>query len=138
MRNTVDLNKNLVSIEGGTEVKDIKNGKNRLMYVPKSYIERVVEYYTYRGCPEKKERLFNMHPNTYSKKFKHFLSDNNLRAVDLKDLRALNESILVNQGLDVVDVAKRLGHLPSTAANYYLDQIPEEDKKASKILSDLF
>ena len=79
-----------------------------------------------------------MHPDTFSENFKKFLFDNNLREINLKDLRALNESILVNQGLDVVSVAKRLGHLPSTATNYYLDQIPKEDKKASEILEDLF
>lgn len=137
-RCTVDLNKNLVSVDGGTELKGIKNGKNRLMYVPKSYIHKVCEYYNLLGSPDKNTKLFDMHPNTYTKKFKQFLLDNDLRLVNLKDLRALNESILVNQGLDIVDVAKRLGHLPTTAVNYYLDQIPEEDKKASDILSDLF
>lgn len=82
--------------------------------------------------------LFTMHPDTFSENFKKFLLDNNLKEINLKDLRALNESILVNQRLDIVSVAKRLGHLPSTATNYYLDQIPEEDKKASKILQNLF
>lgn len=79
-----------------------------------------------------------MHPDTYSKKFKTFLRDNNLREINLKDLRALNESILVNQGIDIVAAAKRLGHLPSTATKYYLDEIPEEGKKASEILENLF
>ena len=55
----------------------------------------------------------------------------------MKDLRALNESILVNHGTDIIAAAKRLGHLPSTAVNYYLDQIPEEDKKASAILENI-
>ena len=47
-------------------------------------------------------------------------------------------AMYLDKGLDVVSVAKRLGHLPSTATNYYLDQIPEEDKKASEILENLF
>lgn len=136
-RCTVDLNKNYVSINGGTETKEIKNNKNRLMYVPRFYIEKVKEYYKYLKSTDLNTKLFNMHPNTYTNKFKLFLADNNLRAINLKDLRALNESILVNRGLDIVDVAKRLGHLPSTATNYYLDQIPEEDKKASKVLEGL-
>ena len=136
-RCTVDLNKNYVSISGGTETKEIKNNKNRLMYVPRSYIEKIKEYYNYLKSTDLNTKLFNMHPNTYTNKFKLFLADNNLRAINLKDLRALNESILVNRGLDIVDVAKRLGHLPSTATNYYLDQIPEEDKKASKVLEGL-
>lgn len=134
---TIDLNKNRVVIDGGTEVKQIKNDKNRLLYVPEAYIQKVKEYYKLLGCPDMNSKLFNMHPNTYSSRFKEFLADNNLRVINLKDLRALNESILVNRGLDIVDVAKRLGHLPSTATNYYLGQIPEEDKKASKILQNL-
>lgn len=134
---SIDLNKNKVIIDGGTEVKEIKNDKNRLIYVPESYLQKVQEYYELLGSPDKETKLFNMHPNTYSDKFKQFLSDNDLRIINLKDLRALNESILVNRGLDIVDVAKRLGHLPSTATNYYLGQIPEEDKKASEILQNL-
>ncbi len=135
---SIDLNKNKVAVKGGTLEKDIKTGKNRLFYVPNTYIDKVKEYYNYLGKPKKDTKLFNMHPDTFSEDFKQFLKDNNLRDINLKDLRALNESILVNKGLDVVSVAKRLGHLPSTATNYYLDQIPEEDKKASEILQNLF
>ena len=137
-RCSIDLNKNRVIVDGGTEVKEIKNRKNRAMYVPKTYIDRVLSYYEFLEKPSKDTRLFNKHPNTYTSEFRKFLINNNLRVIQLKDLRALNESILVNQGLDVVSVAKRLGHLPSTATNYYLDQIPEEDKKASEILGNLF
>ncbi len=135
---SIDLNKNKVAVNGGTQEKDIKTGKNRLFYVPNTYIDKVKKYYNYLRKPKKDTKLFNMHPDTFSKDFKQFLKDNNLRDINLKDLRALNESILVNKGLDVVSVAKRLGHLPSTAVNYYLDQIPEEDKKASEILQNLF
>lgn len=135
---SIDLNKSKINIPNGTKIKDIKTGKNRLFYVPKTYINIVKDYYNYLVKPNKDTELFTMHPDTYSKKFKDFLKENDLRIINLKDLRALNESILVNKGLDVVSVAKRLGHLPSTATNYYLDQIPEEDKKASDILEDLF
>ena len=137
-RNSIDLNKNKISIKGGTIEKNIKNNKNRLFYVPLTYINKIKEYYNYLGKPKKETKLFTIHPDTFSKDFKNFLKNNNLRDINLKDLRALNESILVNKGLDVVSVAKRLGHLPSTATNYYLDQIPEEDKKASEILENLF
>ena len=137
-RCSIDLNKSKINIPNGTKIKDIKTGKNRLFYVPQTYINIIKDYYKYLGKPNKNHELFKMHPDTYSKNFKKFLKDNNLREINLKDLRALNESILVNKGLDIVSVAKRLGHLPSTATNYYLDQIPEEDKKASNILEDLF
>lgn len=137
-KGSIDFNKNKINIKGGTQEKDIKTGKNRLFYVPSVYIDKVKKYYKHLGNPKKETKLFNMHPDTFSKEFKKFLLENNLRNINLKDLRALNESILVNKGLDVVSVAKRLGHLPSTATNYYLDQIPEEDKKASEILQNLF
>ncbi len=137
-RNTIDFNKNRVNIKGGTTEKDIKNSKNRQFYVPKKYITKVEEYYNYLGKPKKETKLFNMHPDTLSNNFKEFLKNNSLREINLKDLRALNESILINQGRDIVSTSKRLGHLPSTSVNYYLDEIPEEDKKASEILENLF
>ncbi len=135
---TIDFNKNKINVKGGTQEKDIKTGKNRLFYVPKIYIDKIEKYYKYLGNPKKDTKLFNMHPDTFSKEFKKFLEFNNLREINLKDLRALNESILVNQGIDIVSAAKRLGHLPSTSVNYYLDEIPEEDKKASEVFQNLF
>lgn len=137
-KNSIDFNKNKINVKGGTQEKDIKTGKNRLFYVPKVYINKVKAYYRYLGNPKKETKLFNMHPDTFSKNFKKFLSDNNLRVINLKDLRALNESILVNKGIDIITSASRLGHLASTSVNYYLDEIPEEDKKASEALENLF
>lgn len=137
-RNTVCCSKNKIAISGGTKLKETKTGKSRLFYVPSAYIKKIQEYYLYKGSPSKNTLLFDMHPDTYSKNFKNFLSNNNLREINLKDLRALNESILVNNGIDVISASKRLGHLPSTATNYYLDQIPEEDKKSSKVIEKIF
>lgn len=136
-RCSIDFNKSIIAVENGTQLKDTKTGKNRQFYVSQKYIDLVSGYYKMKGYPDKSSFLFSMHPDTYSKLFKKFLRDNNLRVINLKDLRALHESILINKGMDIVAVAKRLGHLPSTAINYYLDQIPEEDKKASKILDQV-
>lgn len=137
-KNSIDFNKNKINVKGGTQEKDIKTGKNRLFYVPKVYINKVKAYYRYLGKPKQETKLFNMHPDTFSKNFKKFLRDNNLRVINLKDLRTLNESILVNKGIDIITSASRLGHLASTSVNYYLDEIPEEDKKASEALENLF
>lgn len=136
-KNTIYINKARINTKGGTIVKDTKTGKERMFYIPQNYVNDVKKYYIDLGSPNKNTKLFNMHPDTFSNNFKQFLLDNELREINLKDLRALNESILVNKGMDIVSTAKRLGHLPSTATNYYLDQIPEEDKKASEILQNL-
>lgn len=135
---SIDFNKSKITTKGGTKIKDTKTGKPRLFYMPESYISIVKAYYAYKNCPDKSTPLFSIHPDTYSSKFKEFLSTNNLREINLKDLRSLNESLLINKGIDIVLASKRLGHLPSTAVNYYLDQIPEEDKKASQVLEELF
>ena len=135
----IDVSNAKIKIKGGVQIKDTKTEKERRVYVPKTYMDMLEDYIiNYLGNRSTDTPLFTMYPDTYSKKFKRFLHDNNLREINLKDLRALNESILVNQGIDVVAAAKRLGHLPSTATNYYLDQIPEEDRKASEILENLF
>ena len=64
----------------------------------------------------------------------HRKQASNQKSYDNEELcEAMNDALSnkwgKTRGLDVVSVAKRLGHLPSTATNYYLDQIPEEDKK---------
>jgi len=135
----ISIKDSKIKIKGGIAIKDTKTGKKRRVYVPKYYMDMLQEYIiNYLKNPSEDTPLFTMHPDTYSKKFKEFLNNNKLREINLKDLRALNESILVNRGVDIVAAAKRLGHLPSTAVNYYLDEIPDEDKKASEILQNLF
>lgn len=135
----VDIKKSKITVNGGTKIKETKTYKERKVYVPQVYMDMLVNYINgYLKNPSKDTPLFTMHPDVYTENFKKFLTENNLRKINLKDLRALNESILVNQGTDIVATARRLGHLPSTATNYYLDQIPGEDKKASKILQNLF
>ena len=69
-RCSIDFNKSKVNINGGTQIKDIKTGKNRQFYVSKNYIDLVNKYYKYLGKPEKNTPMFTIHPDTYSKKFK--------------------------------------------------------------------
>ena len=92
-RCSIDFNKAKITTNG-TEIKDIKNGKNRQFYVSKNYINLVNKYYKYLGKPKKNTPMFTMHPDTYSDKFKEFLSNNNLRKINLK----FKKKRLTNQG----------------------------------------
>ena len=79
-----------------------------------------------------------MYPSTYTRQWIDFVKQNNLKYITLHDLRHTNGSILASKGVDIVTIAKRLGHLPATASSYYLHAVSEEDKKASKKLEKLF
>lgn len=86
----------------------------------------------------KEELLFNYYPATYTRMWQDFIKRNNLKYITLHDLRHTNGSILASKGVDIVTIAKKLGHLPATTSAYYLHVVSEEDKKASEKLDNLF
>lgn len=90
----------------------------------------------YSGQNEE-DLLFNIYPSTYTRQWSKFVKENNLKRITLHDLRHTNGSLLASKGVDIVTIAKRLGHLPATASAYYLHAVSEEDKKASQKLDDL-
>lgn len=128
----INITDNRIKVKGGTLVKDTKTGKERTIYVPRGYIDKIKEYYKYSGSPDKNTFIFTMHPSTYSNKFKKFLENHQcLRKITIKSLRALNESILLDKGIDIIAAAERLGHNPETAKRHYLDTIPRRREKGN-------
>lgn len=133
--NIIKIQQNKVRTVNGTTFKDTKNKRSREFVAPEALMKRLKEYYNNQ---DKEELLFNIYPSTYSRNWSNFVKKNNLKYITLHDLRHTNGSLLASKGVDIVTIAKRLGHLPATASAYYLHAVSEEDKKASQKLDDLF
>lgn len=138
----VDFDKNIIHIVqnkirkvDGTKIKETKNKRSRSFVAPQVLITKIKEIYNNQN---KEELLFNYYPATYTRMWQDFIKRNNLKYITLHDLRHTNGSILASKGVDIVTIAKRLGHLPATASAYYLHAVSEEDKKASEKLDNLF
>lgn len=133
--NIVHIQQNKVRTVNGTTFKETKNKRSREFVAPEVLIKKLKEFYNNQ---DKEELLFNIYPSTYSRQWSEFVKANNLKYITLHDLRHTNGSLLASKGVDIVTIAKRLGHLPATASAYYLHAVSEEDKKASQKLDNLF
>ena len=133
--NIIKIQQNKVRTVNGTTFKDTKNKRSREFVAPEVLMKRLKEFYNNQ---DKEELLFNIYPSTYSRNWSKFVKENNLKYITLHDLRHTNGSLLASKGVDIVTIAKRLGHLPATASAYYLHAVSEEDKKASQKLDELF
>ena len=138
----IDFNKNIIHIVqnkirkvDGTKIKETKNKRSRSFVAPQILMTKIKEIYSNQ---EKDDLLFDYYPATYTRMWQEFIQRNNLKYITLHDLRHTNGSILASKGVDIVTIAKRLGHLPATASAYYLHAVSEEDKKASEKLDNLF
>ena len=133
--NIIHIQQNKVRTVNGTTFKETKNKRSREFVAPEVLMKKLKEFY---NSQDKEELLFNIYPSTYSRQWSEFVKANNLKYITLHDLRHTNGSLLASKGVDIVTIAKRLGHLPATASAYYLHAVSEEDKKASQKLDDLF
>lgn len=133
--NIIHIVQNKIRKVDGTKIKETKNKRSRSFVAPQILLTKIKEIYNNQN---KEDLLFNYYPATYTRMWQEFIKKNNLKYITLHDLRHTNGSILASKGVDIVTIAKRLGHLPATASAYYLHAVSEEDKKASEKLDNLF
>lgn len=134
-KNIINIIQNKIRKVDGTKIKETKNKRSRSFVAPKILMSKLQDIYDNQN---KDDLIFNYYPATYTRMWQEFIKRNNLKYITLHDLRHTNGSILASKGVDIVTIAKRLGHLPATASAYYLHAVSEEDKKASDKLDDLF
>lgn len=153
--NTIDIHKASQYIPGkGVFVKSPKTEEsNRLITVPASVMVLLKEYKKQQAEKKLKagslwkgsDRLFTtwdgrpMHPDTITKWFPKFLERHNLPHIRFHDLRHLNATLLIAEGVPLKNVSKRLGHSNiSTTADLYAHALRSVDQEAADKLDDLF
>ena len=77
-------------------------------------------------------------PDHFTKDFEAFKQQHHFD-VRLHDLRHTHASLLLQNGIDVLTVAHRLGHAkPSTTQDIYGHVLPGKDQEAANRIGDLF
>lgn len=73
-----------------------------------------------------------MHPSTIGKWFKKFQTINNFKVITFHQLRHTSASVLINEGINIKEVSKRLGHSnTSTTLEIYSHVLKSADQGAS-------
>ena len=79
-----------------------------------------------------------MHPDSVTDYYTKLSARNNLPHINPHKFRHTQASMLINSGVDIVAISKRLGHAKvSTTTDIYAHLINKADERASDVLSDL-
>lgn len=153
----IDFDKHEVSLErssvytetNGVIEKDTKTHTSRTLSIPAELCDFLQIYMVHWN--EQKNKLGDlwqetdrlmvqwdgkpMFPATLSHWFGKFLKKNDLPKITFHELRHTSATLLINLGIDVATVAKRLGHAQnSTTLNFYTHAISSADKAAAEML----
>lgn len=80
-----------------------------------------------------------IYPNTFTRWFRGFVTENGLPNVCLHSLRHTNATLLIASGTNITTVAKRLGHSSTaTTTRTYVHAIKTADELAAETLQDIF
>lgn len=80
-----------------------------------------------------------IYPNTFTRWFRGFITENGLPDVCLHSLRHTNATLLIASGTNITTVAKRLGHSSTaTTTRTYVHAIKTADELAAETLQDIF
>lgn len=152
----VDFNENTIRIIQasqhipgmGTFIKDPKNDTSkRTIKIPSTVMDLLKQYEIEQSKNKLKfGELYNdtgyvfvqfngelMNTYSPSKWFREFLKRNNLKHITFHQLRHTSASLLVNAGLDIGAISKRLGHSnKSTTLNIYSHALKSADEAAAE------
>ncbi len=145
----IDLENNTIYInkQWGIIIKDDKNVRNvtttktensiRKIYAPKFVMDCINQYINdLKIIPYTKQLFWNEKRNqvrsriSITRKFKKMLAENDIREIRFHDLRHLQATLLINSGVNVAVVAKRLGDTIETVLDTYTHSIEKVEKEA--------
>jgi integrase len=144
---TLLIDQSVARGEGRAVVKQTKTGKGRRVSLPAALTEVLRDRYarasTVEGVPldempvfpstRYRERPFR--PDSMSRLFRDIRDEHNLTEdLTLRNLRHYCTSVLAAEGVDVVTVAKRMGHSPKIMLSVYAHLFEEGDRAAADVL----
>lgn len=145
--NSVNINKQVTTYpnEDGIEKQEVKyktksHNSFRKVYLPVTAMANVKEYLQsmphmfnkYLFWNFERNKLYNNTTVWYA--FRKFLIENDLSIIKLHDLRHLNATMLINNNVNVVAVARSLGDTVRTVSDTYVHDIEEVRKEAADTL----
>lgn len=80
-----------------------------------------------------------MYVSTPSQWFAEFIEEHNLRKITFHGLRHTNTTVLISEGVDIVDISKGLGHAKtSTTTDFYAHVLRSNERKKADVFDDIY
>lgn len=127
--NMININKSYQRINGKDVITEPKTKKSiRKITIISSVIEEIEAYKKLFYKPDPDDRIFNCTKHKFEHGITNICKRNDLNKIRIHDLRHSHASLLLNEGINIVALSKRLGHEKvSTTLNIYSHMIPNDD-----------
>lgn len=130
INNTININKSYQRINRKDIITEPKTKKSiRKVPVISSVINEISEYKKLFYNPANNDRIFNCTKYKFEYSIKNICKKFNLNKIRIHDLRHSHASLLLNEGINIVALSRRLGHEKvSTTLNTYSHILPNDEK----------
>ena len=110
----------------------------RILAIPDFLYDDIMKYISKLYGIELGDRIFYFTRSALDKEIKRIALKANLEPIRVHDLRHSHASMLINMGVDIVEIARRLGHeSPKTTLETYAHLYPGKDTKVAGELNQL-
>lgn len=108
---TISINKNLIVSNGKEIVSTTKTQKSkRTIDINTKVLDCIKKMWDTRYNPDKDDRIFLLSKYSIKRQFDTALKKCNMEQIRIHDLRHSHASYLLENGIDIVTISKRLGH----------------------------
>ena len=136
IKNKISINKSLMHVTKEITTPKTENSI-RTIEMPVGIMQEVKKYI--ENLEEITTPLFNVVPLTLLKALQRYARQTNVKEICLHDLRHSNASFLINAGIPITTISKRLGHKsPKVTLDVYSHMYRESDAQAAKLLQENF
>lgn len=138
--NIIDIKKNYVVLKGGSErITKPKTPKSkRKVTIPESLFKEIQEYISLLYGIGPDDRIFEFKKQALYNNMKAASKRAGLPKIRIHDLRHSNASMLINAGVDIMEISRRLGHESTkTTWDTYGHLYPDKEAALGKFLEDL-
>ena len=137
---TIRINKSLQRIKGRDIITEPKTAKgNRIVTLPDFIVEELREYMDSMYGYDRKDRVFPVTKYIMEKEMERGVNASGIKRIRVHDLRHSHASMLINMGVDSLEIADRLGHEKiQTTLDTYGHLYPNKSKSIADKLSDYY
>ena len=135
----LSINKNYVKASGGYIVQTPKTKKSkRTLSIPDFLYDEITEYISSLYGIQKEDRIFYFSRQALDMNMKIGAQKAGLPEIRLHDLRHSNVAMLIDMGVDIMEISRRLGHESvKTTWDIYGHLYPDKDRTVANQLNEL-
>lgn len=134
----ININKTYIQMNGKQYITDPKTKNSSRIININNLLKEELEKYK-RSCKySMNERVFPICKSAINRSLKRYCKLAEVETITPHDFRHTHASILLNHGVDIASLSKRLGHSNvGVTLRHYAHMLPDEDVKTANLLDEI-